>query len=108
MDVKRRYVIPGDVIATGPLRPEHNVYQDGDRIIATSVGISEIYENAVRVIPLTGTYIPKTNDLVIGKVVGTSPLSWEFDINSPFIGFLQLKMSLEETILPLKTSLDKD
>jgi len=42
MDVKRRYVIPGDVIATGPLRPEQNVYQDGDRIISSSIGISEI------------------------------------------------------------------
>ena len=27
MDVKRRYVIPGDVIATGPMKPEQNVVQ---------------------------------------------------------------------------------
>ncbi len=105
MDVKRRYVIPGDVIATGPLRPENNVYQDGDRIIATSVGISEIYENAVRVIPLTGTYLPKTNDLVIGKVIGTSPLSWEFEINSPFIGFLPAQDVFGRDYSPTKDEL---
>ena len=70
--VKRKYVIPGDVIVTGPFRPEQNVYQDRDRIISTSVGISEIYDNAVRVIPLSGMYMPKTNDLVIGKVIGHS------------------------------------
>ena len=105
MDVKRRYVIPGDVIATGPLRPENNVYQDGDRIIATSVGISEIYENTVRVIPLTGTYVPKTNDLVIGKVVGTSPLSWEFDMNSPFIGFLPAQDVFGRDYSPTKDEL---
>ena len=105
MDVKRRYVIPGDVIATGPLRPENNVYQDGDRIIATSVGISEIYENAVRVIPLTGTYVPKTNDLVIGKVIGTSPLSWEFEINSPFIGFLPAQDVFGRDYSPTKDEL---
>jgi len=105
MDVKRRYVIPGDIIVTGPLRAEQNVYQDGDRIIATSVGISEIYENAVRVIPLTGTYIPKTNDLVIGKVVGTSPLSWEFDINSPFIGFLPAQDVFGRDYSPTKDEL---
>jgi len=105
MDVKRRYVIPGDVIATGPLRPEHNVYQDGDRIIATSVGISEIYENAVRVIPLTGTYVPKTNDLIIGKVIGTSPLSWEFDINSPFMGFLPAQDVFGRDYSPTKDEL---
>ena len=105
MDVKRRYVIPGDIIATGPLRAEQNVYQDGDRIVATSVGISEIYENAVRVIPLTGTYVPKANDLVIGKVVGTSPLSWEFDINSPFIGFLPAQDVFGRDYSPTKDEL---
>jgi len=105
MDVKRRYVIPGDIIATGPLRAEQNVYQDGDRIVATSVGISEIYENDVRVIPLTGTYVPKANDLVIGKVVGTSPLSWEFDINSPFIGFLPAQDVFGRDYSPTKDEL---
>ena len=105
MDVKRRYVIPGDVIATGPLRPEQNVYQDGDRIISTSVGISEIFDNAVRVIPLTGGYIPKSNDLVIGKVIGTSPLSWEFEINSCFIGFLPAQDVFGRDYSPTKDEL---
>jgi len=107
MDVKRRYVIPGDVIVTGPLRPEQNVYQDGDRIISTCVGISEIFENTVRVIPLTGMYMPKTNDLVIGKVIGTSPLSWEFDINSCFIGFLPAQDVFGRDYSPTKDELKK-
>ena len=105
MDTKRRYVIPGDVIATGPLRPEQNVYQEGDRIISTSVGISEIFENSVRVIPLTGGYVPKTNDLVIGKVIGTSPLSWEFEINSCFIGFLPAQDVFGRDYSPTKDEL---
>ncbi len=105
MDIKRRYVIPGDVIATGPLRPEQNVYQEGDRIISTSVGISEIFENSVRVIPLTGGYVPKTNDLVIGKVIGTSPLSWEFDIDSCFIGFLPAQDVFGRDYSPTKDEL---
>ncbi len=105
MDVKRRYVIPGDVIVTGPLRPEQNVYQEGDRIISTCIGISEIFENAVRVIPLTGVYVPKANDLVIGKVIGTSPLSWEFDINSCFIGFLPAQDVFGRDYSPTKDEL---
>ena len=108
---KRKYVIPGDVITTGPFRPEHNVYQDGDRIIATSVGISEIYDNAVRVIPLSGMYIPKNNDLVIGKVIGHSALSWEFEINSCFVGFLPAQDVFGRDYSPtkdeLKARLDK-
>jgi exosome complex component RRP4 len=105
MDIKRRYVIPGDVIASGPLRPEQNVYQDGDRMISTCVGISEIFENSVKVIPLTGGYMPKNNDLVIGKVIGTSPLSWEFDINSCFVGFLPAQDVFGRDYSPTKDEL---
>jgi len=87
-DQKKRYVIPGDVITTGPYRAEQHVTMDVDKIIATTIGISDISEDSVRVIPLTGMYIPKGNDLVIGKVVGHSALSWEVDINSCYVGFL--------------------
>ncbi len=88
MDNKRKYVIPGDVVTTGPFRPEQNVYLDGNKIISTTIGISEIYDDSVKVIPLTGKYIPKINDLVIGKVVSHTSLSWELDINSCYVGFL--------------------
>ncbi len=88
MDNKRKYVIPGDVVTTGPFRPEQNVVLDGNKIISTTVGISEIYDDSVRVISLTGKYIPKINDLVIGKVLSHTSLSWELDINSCYVGFL--------------------
>ena len=85
---KRKYVIPGDVVTSGPFRPEQNVILEGNDIIATAVGISEIYDDSVKVIPLTGKYLPKIDDLVIGKVVSHTSLSWELDINSCYIGFL--------------------
>lgn len=87
-NTKRKQVIPGDVITTGPFRPDQNTTLDGDKIIATTIGISEIYEDTVRVIPLTGMYYPKINDLVIGKVISHTSLSWELDINSCYVGFL--------------------
>ncbi len=85
---KRRYVIPGDVITTGPYRPEQNVILQGDKIMSTVIGISEIYDDSVKVIPLTGIYVPKNNDLVIGKIVSHSSLSWTVDINSLYPGML--------------------
>jgi len=88
MENKRKYVIPGDVVTTGPFRPEQNVILEGNKIISTSIGISEIYNDSVKVIPLTGKYIPKINDLVIGKVISHTSLSWELDINSCYVGFL--------------------
>ena len=88
MDNKRKYVIPGDLITTGPFRPEQNVILEGDKIISTTIGISEIYDDAVKVITLTGKYIPKIDDLVIGKINSHTSLSWELDINSCYVGFL--------------------
>ena len=88
MENKRKYVIPGDIVTTGPYRPEQNVILDGNKIVSTTIGISEIYDDSVRVIPLTGKYIPKINDLVIGKVISHTSLSWELDINSCYVGFL--------------------
>ena len=88
MENKRKYVIPGEVVTTGPFRPEQNVILEGNKIISTTIGISEIYDDSVRVISLTGKYLPKIDDLVIGKVISHSSLSWELDINSCYVGFL--------------------
>jgi exosome complex component RRP4 len=88
MGDKRKYVIPGDVVTTGPFRPEQNVVLVGDKIISTTIGISEIYDDSVKVLSLTGKYIPKIDDLVIGKVISHTSLSWELDINSCYVGFL--------------------
>lgn len=87
-DIKRKYVIPGDVITTGPYRAEENVNLVGDKIIATSVGISEIYDSGVRVIPLTGMYLPRIDDFIIGIVKSHTSLSWELDMRSCYPGIL--------------------
>jgi exosome complex component RRP4 len=87
-DIQRKYVIPGDVITTGPYRAEENVHLFGDKIIATTVGISEVFDSGVRVIPLTGRYLPRIDDFVIGIVKSHTSLSWELDINSCYAGIL--------------------
>jgi len=88
IDNKKRFVTPGETITTGPYRPEQNVILEGKRIISTTIGISEISDDSVRVIPLTGQYIPKSSDLVIGKVISHSSLSWEVNMNSCYLGIL--------------------
>ena len=42
----------------------------------------------VTVTPLTGLYTPKTDDLIIGKIVSHNALSWQVDINSYYSGIL--------------------
>ena len=81
-------VLPGDVIATGDYRPNQNVILDGDRLISTAIGFSEMKDGLASVIPVTGFYIPNVDDLVIGKIISHNALSWEVDINSYYSGIL--------------------
>ena len=85
---QNQFVFPGDVITTGDYRPEQNVTLDGDKLISTAIGFSEIKEDLVTVIPLTGFYSPRIDDLVIGKIISHNALSWEVDINSYYSGIL--------------------
>jgi len=83
-----QFVIPGDVIITGSYTPEQNVILDGEKIMSTAIGFYEIEDNRVNVIPLTGFYTPKIDDLIIGKIMAHSALSWDVDINSYYTGML--------------------
>ena len=84
----KRHVIPGEVIVTGSYRAEQNTVLVGDKILATVIGLSDVQEGSVRVIPLTGGYFPKGDDLVIGKITSHSAMSWEININSLYVGML--------------------
>jgi len=85
---ENQFVLPGDVIVTGDYRPAQNVILEGNRLMSTATGFSEIKDDLVTVTPLTGLYTPKTDDLVIGKIVSHNALSWEVDINSYYSGIL--------------------
>jgi exosome complex component RRP4 len=87
-EIKRRYVIPGDIIVQGNFRPLMNVVKTDNSIIATRIGVAEAGREGIKVIPLSGVYIPRVNDVVIGKIVDHSSLSWEVDIQSCFSAHL--------------------
>ena len=86
--VERKQVIPGDVIARGNHRYGPYVEKRGDEYIALRVGLAEVGREGVKLNPLTGPYIPRADDDVIGKVVDINGFGWVVDINSCFDGFL--------------------
>ncbi len=104
-DLKRRFVIPGEIVAHTSLRAETNVMRVGDKIVSTRVGMAEIAHDAVRVVPLSGPYIPRIDDLVVGKVIDYSAFSWEVDMNSCFFGVLPAQSVFGRDYSPAKDSL---
>ena len=88
IEITRKQVIPGDVIVTGDYRPGMFVQRRGSDMVALRVGLAEIVRNDVKVIPLSGVYMPRVEDMVVGKVVNLTGYGWEADINSSFVGYL--------------------
>src|SRR2546423_1358795 len=106
-DVKRRYVIPGDKIVEGNFRPLMNVIKAGNSIIATRIGIAETGRDGVKVIPLSGVYIPRVNDIVIGKIIDHSSLSWGVDVNSCFSAHLPAQDVFGRDFSPARDDMGK-
>ena len=82
------FVLPGDVISNGSSSLKQNVILEGDKLVSTTIGFTEINDGAVDVIALTGLYTSAVDDLVIGKIVSHNALSWEVDINSSYRAML--------------------
>ena len=86
--MERKQVIPGDVITRGNYRYGSYIEKRGDEYIALRVGLAEVGRDGVKLNPLTGPYLPRAEDDVIGKVVDVNGFGWVVDINSCFDGFL--------------------
>ncbi len=106
-EVKRKYVIPGELITEGNYRIITNVIKRGNKFYSTRIGLAEYGQEGVRVIPLTGPYIPKVDDLVIGKIVDYSAFAWEVDINSCFLAYLPARNVYGKSFSPRQEPLVK-
>nr|AQS34728.1 hypothetical protein [uncultured archaeon] len=88
---KRQVVIPGEIINSGvDFLPGEGTEKRGDDIVSLRYGLSEEKNNLVKVIPLSGTYIPRRGNVVIGKVELLTFNGWVIDIGAPENGFLSL------------------
>ncbi len=104
-ELRRRFVIPGEIVGRGNLRAEMNVMRVGDKIVSTRVGMAEVAHDTVRVVPLSGPYIPRVDDLVVGKIIDYSAFAWEADINSCFFGILPAQSVFGRDYSPARDSL---
>jgi exosome complex component RRP4 len=107
-ELKRKYVIPGDKIVDGNFRPLMNVIRVGDSIISTRIGIAEAGRDGIKVIPLSGVYIPRVNDIVIGKIIDRSSLSWDVDINSCFSAHLPAQDVFGRDFSPARDDMNRE
>ncbi|MGB9636699.1 MAG: exosome complex RNA-binding protein Rrp4 [Thermoplasmata archaeon] len=82
--ISRKIVVPGELLVKGQMKPGVGTYARDGQIFAATVGILNIHGNYVNVIPLSGKYIPRVGDVVIGKIIDVAPTNWLVDINAPY------------------------
>lgn len=92
-------VVPGEIVAKGmDLVPARFLIRDGENLIATKIGIVSSRGSLVKLISLSGEYIPKKEDIIIGKVVGINFNGWRVDFGGYYSAFLTLKEGSVEYI----------
>jgi len=87
----REVVVPGQPLARGRFKLGRDVFRDESGIIrAKKLGLADIKEDTVSVVPLSGAYIPKEGDIVIGIISRISGSTIIVDIRSPYQGVIPI------------------
>ncbi|MBI4021583.1 MAG: S1 RNA-binding domain-containing protein [Candidatus Aenigmarchaeota archaeon] len=104
---ERDVVIPGDIIVESmEFLPGRNTFRENEAILSKRVGLVSINGRAISVVPLSGAYIPREGDMVIGKVTDIQNNGWVVDVHAPSDAFLPLA-GVKEYIDTRKTSLNR-
>jgi exosome complex component RRP4 len=82
-DGERTLVLPGEEIDVRGLQPGPGTYRVEGRTYASVLGLLSRRPPVVRVIPLSGRYIPKPQDIVVGTVTDVQTTFWLLDIGAP-------------------------
>jgi len=95
----REIVTPGDVLAEGMgFLPSKGTYRQENKIIAERLGMISIDGKVIKLIPLSGAYVPKVGDKIIAKVIDILASGWRFDINSAYSSVLTMKDATSDFI----------
>lgn len=88
---ERKIVVPGEIILKGEdFLPGEGTEKKGKDIVALKYGLAEEQNKLVKVIPLSGPYMPRRGNVVIGKVENLLFNGWLIDIGTAETSFLSL------------------
>jgi len=88
----KEVVVPGQLLAKGmDYIPGAGAYRTGEEIYANRVGLISINGRALKLIPLSGPYMPKRDDLVICQVNDIFMSGWRINLFTSNSAMLPLK-----------------
>jgi exosome complex component RRP4 len=87
--MEKKLVIPGDFLSDDVKLADEGTYVEDGKVFSSVFGIASL-KNQIKVVPLSGKYIPRQGDLVIGIITEVSFSNWIVDIRSPYEGLLHI------------------
>ena len=105
---RREIVVPGECLGERNGRKlGRGVYIEDEKIYAKIVGIPIINENEIKLIPMSGAYMPVINDNIIGIISKIESSGWLVDIASPYEAYLPVSDGVDEFVDIHKTDLSR-
>lgn len=96
---EKTVVLPGDRLAEGmDYLPAQWTYRRGEYILAGRLGLLSLQGRAIKIIPLSGCYIPKRDDVIIGSIVDVGMSGWRVDTNSAYEAMLSARDATSDFI----------
>ncbi len=88
---ERKIVVPGEIIVSGDdFLPGDGTRREGENVVANRYGLSEKIGRVVKIIPLSGAFVPRRNNIVLGRVTDILHSGWLVDIDAASNSFLPL------------------
>ncbi len=87
--MEKKLVIPGEFLSDDPSTADEGTYVENNKVFSNVFGIAS-FNNHIRVVPLSGKYIPRPGDLIIGVIKEVTYSNWIVDIRSPYDGLLHI------------------
>ncbi|MFC1741479.1 exosome complex RNA-binding protein Rrp4 [Nanoarchaeota archaeon] len=95
----KEVVVPGETLADGmEFLPSFGTYREGEQILASRLGLVNVDGKVIKLVPLSGVYLPKRGDTIIGPVTEILLSGWRIDTNSAYSAVLNLKDATSEFI----------
>jgi exosome complex component RRP4 len=89
---KREIVTPGEIITDDEnALPGDWTIKQGKNIVAIRLGLVDKSDRLIKLIPLTGVYIPRRGNVIIGEIKDMAMSGWMVDIGGPYGAFLPLR-----------------
>jgi len=92
-------VVPGEVVAEGrDFIVGPGVRREGNQIVASRIGLIHFEGRLVRLIALSGRYIPRKDDVIIGKIKEILVSGWLVDTESAYPAMLNIRDAVSEYV----------